>query len=86
MKINNPMTKMKTNRGSFKPGHKANITKETKKKISESKIKEKNPNYGKKGCFNHINNKRIKCPHCKIETNPGNAKRWHFNNCKILNN
>jgi group I intron endonuclease len=24
----------------------------------------------------------IKCPHCSIEMGVGNAKRWHFDNCK----
>ena len=25
---------------------------------------------------------RVTCPHCGKETNIGNAKRWHFDNCK----
>jgi len=26
----------------------------------------------------------ITCPHCKKETTPGNATRWHFSNCKLI--
>lgn len=29
--------------------------------------------------------KKIKCPHCGKESNIGNIKRWHFNNCKEYN-
>lgn len=40
---------------------------------------------------NHINNmkegakkrKDIQCPHCEFIGKPANAKRWHFNNCKL---
>ena len=28
----------------------------------------------------------IECPHCNISTNRGNAKRWHFDNCKMKGN
>lgn len=28
------------------------------------------------------NEPKVKCPHCSIETNQLNAKRWHFENCK----
>jgi hypothetical protein len=82
MKKNNPMSIMKTNKGSFKKGHKPVINEERNKKISESKIGYKNPNFGKIGCANHLNNKNVQCPHCKIITNIGNAKRWHMDNCK----
>lgn len=27
----------------------------------------------------------LKCPHCFLETGIGNAKRWHFDNCKKRN-
>jgi hypothetical protein len=27
---------------------------------------------------------QLTCPHCNIITNKGNAKRWHFNNCKEM--
>jgi hypothetical protein len=32
----------------------------------------------------HMNNKRIKCENCEIETNSGNYKRWHGVNCKKI--
>lgn len=25
---------------------------------------------------------RLTCPHCGVSSNPGNASRWHFNNCR----
>ena len=28
----------------------------------------------------------IECPYCNISTNRGNAKRWHFDNCKMKGN
>jgi len=28
---------------------------------------------------------KLKCPHCGKETNDGNARRWHFDNCKLRN-
>lgn len=33
---------------------------------------------------NHVatlNKKLLTCPHCGKESNAGNAKRWHFDNC-----
>lgn len=31
----------------------------------------------------HSGTKILKCPYCGLETNLGNSKRWHFNNCKL---
>lgn len=52
---------------------------------------ELNPNYG-----NHMSEEskqqlkkslakieKLECPHCGNLSNPGNAKRWHFDNCKL---
>lgn len=30
------------------------------------------------------NRERLVCPHCEIEAAPGNYKRWHGENCKLL--
>ncbi len=30
--------------------------------------------------------RRVKCPHCDKDSNYGNAKRWHFDNCKHKEN
>jgi hypothetical protein len=70
-------------------------TEESKKKMSEShpypmKGKSYEEFYGKSrsdemkerirnGC---INKKKLKCPYCEKETDPGNAKQWHFDKCK----
>ena len=32
-----------------------------------------------------LNKKKVECPHCGKITDPGNAKLWHFDNCKTLN-
>lgn len=54
---------------------------ETKNKISKSK-KGKTPwNAGKK--YHNKPYKKISCPHCDKECIPTNAKRWHFDNCKL---
>jgi hypothetical protein len=82
METDNPMTKMKINKGSFKKGHKPVITEKRNKKISLSKIGEKNPNYGNKGSFDHINKVLIECCYCGIKTTKGNIARWHNENCK----
>jgi hypothetical protein len=29
---------------------------------------------------------RIECPHCNKMVDKGNAKRWHFDNCKYIEN
>lgn len=79
---NNPMTKMRRNKGSFKKGHKPVITEERNKKIALSKMGDKNPNYGNTGSFDHINKVMIKCRYCEIETTKGNIARWHNDNCK----
>jgi len=47
------------------------LTKETRKKISDSKI-------GKPRGFTE----KVKCPHCFLEGDPRAIKRWHFDNCK----
>jgi hypothetical protein len=82
MKTNNPMTTLRQNRGSFKLGHKPTFTPERNRKVSESKLGDKNPNYGKSGSFNHINMFKQPCKYCDIVTTSGNIKRWHDENCK----
>lgn len=34
----------------------------------------------------HPATKILTCPHCSLSTGMGNAKRWHFDNCKKRNN
>lgn len=31
-----------------------------------------------------LNKAKVECPHCKKILDPGNAKRWHFDNCSEL--
>ena len=79
MKINNPMKKGMSNRGSFKKGefHPAFVyTEERRKKASISKKGELNPFFGVKGNFEKAN-MRTCCIFCKKETNKGNFVRWH---------
>ncbi len=35
--------------------------------------------------FNETAKVKSKCNNCGIETNLGNLKRWHNNNCKVIN-
>jgi hypothetical protein len=35
-----------------------------------------------KGNSNSLNKILVSCPHCGTTTNRGNAKQWHFDNCK----
>lgn len=30
--------------------------------------------------------KKLVCPHCGIHAKPVNAKRWHFDNCRVITN
>lgn len=83
MKYNNPMTKLRVNRGSFKPGHKPVFTPERNEKVRRSKIGAKNPNFGKTGSFDHINKFFCTCIHCGMETTKGNIARWHNDKCKL---
>lgn len=32
----------------------------------------------------HKKIEKIECPHCKKKCDPGNSKRFHFDNCKII--
>lgn len=82
MSSNNPMSILRHNNGTFKKGHKPVITKERNEKLSKSKMGDKNQNFGKKGCFDHINKNKVKCEHCDMFSTIGNIKRWHNDNCK----
>ena len=43
--------------------------------IKAGKISAKSPN--------HVNNKKLKCPHCKMEGAYPTMKRWHIDKCKL---
>ena len=53
----------------------------TRHKMSISKIGTKNPMFGK-DAWEVINNIKLICKYCGIETNPGNYNRWHGEKCK----
>ena len=63
---------------------------ETRRKMSESKKGDKHPMFGKRPSDERIRKQRatlmarpkLKCPHCGTASSDGNAKRWHFDNCK----
>jgi group I intron endonuclease len=76
MRKNNPMSKLRTNSGTFKKNHKPKITKERNEKIRKSKIGEANHNFGKPET-SMVLNKRACCLYCRKETNIGNISRWH---------
>jgi len=54
-------------------GHK--MSNESKEKIRQSNIGEKNPMFGKKHNI-------VRCPVCGKEGASNGMKRWHFDNCK----
>mgnify|MGYP003704701421 CR=1 FL=1 len=65
-------------------------TEEGKNPFTGGKIqKESNKRRVKSGTHNflinenHISLQKVTCPYCNIVTNKGNAKRWHFDNCKM---
>lgn len=84
MQINNPMSILRTNAGSFKPGHVPLITKERNKKVSDAKKGSNNPNFGKPETSKRLNILET-CQHCGVQSNKGNIIRWHNDNCKLKN-
>ena len=81
MKNNNPMKKIKTNRGSFQKGQKPKITKERNEKIRQSKLGANNHNHNNPAAAAPLNAK-VTCEVCGKETNKGNYARWHRTRCK----
>jgi len=79
----NPMKKLRHNKGTFKQGHKPIISAERNEKVRQSKLGNKNPNYGKKGTADIINAK-VTCPNCGLIINKGNYVRWHKPKCNII--
>jgi hypothetical protein len=75
------------------------LPKETRDKIRQSKLGDKNPMFGKFGELNHnferplsiehrlkiseLSKRLETCPHCGIVMNIAAAHRYHFNNCKL---
>lgn len=82
MKTNNPMSKLRHNKGTFKKGNKPIITAERNEKIRQSKIGANNHNYGNKNAADVLNKQRFVCEKCGVETNKGNYKRWHGEKCR----
>ena len=67
------------------------VSSETRERISRSKSGVSMPDWVKRdkskyaienNAARFMNDKKLVCPHCEFETSPGNAKRWHFDNCK----
>lgn len=86
-----PKGKLNANFGRKRPEHSKYMKEKHKVEGHWAKNleKEENPNFGSKRTneqkkrikesINKIEN--LKCPHCGKEGNPGNMKRWHFDNC-----
>ena len=81
MKVNNPMKRLRTNKGSFKKGHSVKWTDVMKKKASRAKQGRLNPNFRKPETAERLNI-ISKCTVCGVTANKGNIKRWHDDNCK----
>ena len=59
----------------------------TKQKISQSHIGMRHSIESKQKMSNISKNRpNVLCPHCNMSCNIGNAKRWHFDNCKLKGN
>lgn len=86
MKTNNPMKILRTNSGSFKPGHINEMTPERKNNCSISKMGIKNPMFGNKEAANHLNIVKYTCNHCNTSCTIGNFTRWHGINCRSIKN
>jgi hypothetical protein len=64
---------------------------ETRLKKTLARLGEKNPRFGVRPPQDQIDRQRatlmarplLTCYHCGKQTNEGNAKRWHFDNCKM---
>lgn len=82
MKYDNPMTKLRTNSGSFVKGHKHQMSKQTKEKIKQSKLGENNVNWNNPSASKHLHDKSFICKYCGICTTKGNIVRWHDDKCK----
>ena len=88
MKFNNPMSnpeisaKVANKLKGKKTGTRSD---ETKQKHRLNKLGANNPNYGKTGCFDHLNKNMVKCDHCDVISTIGNITRWHNANCKLKN-
>lgn len=54
---------------------------DVKKKLSENNGSRR-PEVREKQSKAALSRKKIECPHCGFSTDPGNAKRHHFDNCK----
>ncbi len=60
------------------------FTEEHKKKISESNKGKKHTEESKKHLSEIAKNRPLlQCPYCDNKSTAGNAKRWHFENCKF---
>lgn len=65
-------------------------TPEAKARMSASRSGERHHNFGKpvsqerkeKQRATLMSRPRMTCPHCGTESNEGNARRWHFDNCR----
>lgn len=82
MKQSNPMSTLRTNKGTYKKGRKYKQSDSHKQKLREAKLGSNNPNYGKFETGLQFN-KRSNCNHCGVESNNGNISRWHNDNCKL---
>lgn len=65
---------------------------ESRRKISEGqkgrvsvwKGKNQTKESNAKRSIAHLNLEKVVCPHCGKSSDPGNAKRWHFDKCTSL--
>lgn len=84
MKIENPMKNISNHAGWFKKGQKPIITKERNEKIRDSKLGDKNHNFGNHQAAKHLNTIKVECEYCNKSMTRGNYTRWHGKKCKSI--
>jgi hypothetical protein len=60
------------------------VSHDTRSQIRNAMLgKPKSEEHCKKLSLAQKNVSKLVCPHCGLLSTPGNAKRWHFDNCKL---
>lgn len=67
-------------------GLKQPITEERREKLKGKTPWNKNIKGTQVAWNKGVEMEKVECPHCKKLVDKGNAKRWHFDNCKLINN
>jgi len=75
--------------GKKRPPNPERIAKSVRTRLSRGlpsfwKGKQQTVESNRKRSQSHLKVEKIECPHCHKQCDPGNAKLWHFDNCKLV--